>query len=143
MSIHLPTNLHEKLEFTISQYIGELHDLGIIEKEKNWYELLAFNHVTFENHIIDVLFKDLLPKYDTIQIFNQIANNNLNEEEQTELKKYFANNYKTIRWSKKKRKKWLECTPHYLYMLGYIFSKKNKSFVMTQIECVSSNQILK
>ena len=131
------------MDFTISQYIGELHDLGIIEKEKNWYELLGFNHVTFVNHIIDVLFKDLLPKYNTIQIFNQIANNNLNEEEQTELKKYFANNYKTIRWSKKTRNKWLECTPHYLYMLAYIFSKKNKSFVMTQIECVSSNQILK
>ena len=57
--MNFPTNLHEKLEFTISQYIGELHDIGIIEKDKENYELRAFNHETFETYIINELFNDI------------------------------------------------------------------------------------
>ena len=141
--MNFPTNLHEKLEFTISQYIGELHDIGIIEKDKENYELRAFNHETFETYIINELFNDSLPKYNKIQIFNQIANNYFNEEEQTELQKYFTNYFKTIRWSKKRRDKWLECKDDFLYVLAFMFSKKNKSFVIALIECVTSNVCLK
>ena len=141
--MNFPTNLHEKLEFTISQYIGELHDIGIIEKDKENYELRAFNHETFETYIINELFNDSLPKYNKIQIFNQIANNYFNEEEQTEIQKYFTNYFKTIRWSKKRRDKWLECNHDFLYVLAFMFSKQNKSFVMALIECVTSNVCLK
>ena len=61
----------------------------------------------------------------------------------SELQKYFTNYFKTIRWSKKRRDKWLECKHDFLYVLAFMFSKQNKSFVMALIECVTSNVCLK
>ena len=39
-AIHLTTNLHEKMEYILAQYIGELHDIGIIEKAKEFLRSL-------------------------------------------------------------------------------------------------------
>ena len=82
MSIHLPTNLHEKMEYTISQYIGELHDAGIIEKGKEYYELnilnrniLNTNYELYELFMIRVLFdSNTLPTYNRVRLFYQIVN---------------------------------------------------------------------
>jgi hydrogenase maturation factor HypF (carbamoyltransferase family) len=146
MSIHLPTNLHEKMEFTISQYIGELHDLGVIEEAKEEYQLplLRFLNKTFDLYLIDVLFDDTRPKYNKTKLFNQISNNYFNEEDKNELKKYYIDYFTNIRWNKKRRDKWLEHKHSYIIMLAHMFSKTstNQKFVMDQIECVS-NVILK
>ena len=66
MSIHLPTNLHEKMEYTISQYIGELHEAGIIEKGKEYYELNK------KNVLVNDFYKDL-PKVKVDKIQKQGA----------------------------------------------------------------------
>ena len=86
MSIQFSEKLQEKMEFTISQYIGELHDVGIIEKGKEYYKILDINNVTFERFMINLLFDDSSPKYNKIKIFNQIANNYFNEEDKNELR---------------------------------------------------------
>jgi len=145
MSIHLPSNLHEKMEFTISQYIGELHELGVIKEGKELYELLAFHNVTFETFIINVLFDDTTAKYNKIKLFNQIAYNYFNEEDKNELRKYYTDYFTTIRWSKKRRDKWLEAKDQFMFMLACLFSKTttNKTFIMEQIEFVNSSVILK
>ena len=144
MSIHLPSNLHEKMEFTISQYIGELHDLDVIKNGKEYYPThrIVVN-VTFENFIINLLFDDSSPKYNKIKLFNQIAGNYFNEEDKNELKKYYTDYFTTIRWSKKRRDKWLEAKDQFMFMLAYLFSQTNKTFIMEQIEYVSSSVCLK
>ena len=79
MSIHLPSNLHEKMEFTISQYIGELRDLDVIKNGKEYYPRhWTIVNVTFENFIINLLFDDTSPKCNKIKLFNQIADNYFN-----------------------------------------------------------------
>lgn len=144
MSIHLPSNLHEKMEFTISQYIGELHDLDVIKNGKEYYprDWIIVN-VTFENFIINLLFDDTSPKYNKIKLFNQIADNYFNEEDKNEMQKYYTDYFTTIRWSKKRRDKWLESKDQFMFMLAYLFSQTNKTFIMEQIEYVSSSVILK
>ena len=144
MSIHLPSNLHEKMEFTISQYIGELHDLDVIKNGKEYYPThqIVVN-VTFENFIINLLFDDTSPKYNKIKLFNQIADNYFNEEDKNEMRKYYTDYFTTIRWSKKRRDKWLEAKDQFMFMLAYLFSQTNKTFIMEQIEYVSSSVCLK
>jgi hypothetical protein len=142
-AIHLPTNLHEKMEYILAQYIGELHDTGIIEKGKEYYELNTFINIKYELYIITVLFDDTSPKYNKIMIFNQIANNYFNEEDKNQLQKYYTDYFTHIRWSKKRRDKWLEYKNQFMFMLAYIFAKTNKKFIMEQIECVISNVNLK
>ena len=144
MSIHLPTNLHEKMEYTISQYIGELHEEGIIEKGKEYYELNIFNllnrnYELYELFMIRVLFdSNTLPTYNKVRLFYQIANNHFIEEEKNELQKYFKDYLINIRWSKKRKEKWSENSNDFMYMLAYMFAKTNKKFIMEQIECISN-----
>ena len=146
MSIHLPSNLHEKMEFTISQYIGELHDLDVIKEGKEYYPIhRIIVNVTFENFIINLLFDDTSPKYNKIKLFNQIAVNYFNEEDKNEVEKYYTDyvTTKTNHCSKKRRDKWLESKDQFMFMLAYLFSKTNKTFIMEQIEYISSSVILK
>lgn len=143
MSIHLPSNLHEKMEFTISQYIGELHELDVIKDGKEYYHTHPVLNVTFELYIINLLFDDTTPIYNKLMLFNQIADNYFNEEDKNELRKYYTDYFTTIRWSKKRRDKWLEAKDQFMFMLAYLFSKTNKPFIMEQIEYVSSSVILK
>ena len=144
MSIHLPTNLHEKMEYTISQYIGELHEAGIIEKGKEYYELNIFNllnrnYELYELFMIRVLFdSNTLPTYNKVWLFYQIANNNFIEEEKNELQKYFKDYLINIRWSKKRKEKWSKNSNVFMYMIAYMFAKTNKKFIMEQIECISN-----
>ena len=134
MSIHLPTNLHEKMEYTISQYIGELHEAGIIEKGKEYYELNIFNllnrnYELYELFMIRVLFdSNTLPTYNKVWLFYQIANNNFIEEEKNELQKYFKDYLINIRWSKKRKEKWSKNSNDFMYMIAYMFAKTNKKF---------------
>ena len=151
MSIHLPTNLHEKMEYTISQYIGELHDAGIIEKGKEYYELnilnrniLNTNYELYELFMIRVLFdSNTLPTYNRIRLFYQIVNNYFIEEDKNELQKYYNDYLINIRWSKKRKQKWLENRNDFMYMLAYMFAKTNKKFIMEQIEFIDRNVTLK
>ena len=73
MSIQFSEKLQEKMEFTISQYIGELHEAGIIEKIKEYYEMYRFN-LKYDVYIINALFDDTSPRYNKVMIFNKIAN---------------------------------------------------------------------
>ena len=151
MSIHLPTNLHEKMEYTISQYIGELHDAGIIEKGKECYELnilnrniLNTNYELYELFMIRVLFdSNTLPTYNRVRLFYQIVNNYFIEEDKNELQKYYNDYLINIRWSKKRKQKWLENRNDFMYMLAYMFAKTNKKFIMEQIEFIDRNVTLK
>ncbi len=142
MSIQFSEKLQEKMEFTISQYIGELHEAGIIEKIKEYYEINVFN-LKYDVYIINALFDDTSPKYNKIRIFNKIANDYFNEEDKNELKKYYDDYCTNIRWSKKRQDKWLEHKHIYMYMIGYICAKQNTNFIIEQIECISSNVMLK
>jgi len=141
MSIQFSEKLQEKMEFTISQYIGELHEAGIIEEIKD--EMHRFN-LKYDVYIINALFDDTSPKYNKICIFNKIANDYFNEEDKDELKKYYNDYCTNIRWSKRRQEKWLEDkNVYYMYLIGYICAKQNKNFILEQIECVSSNTMLK
>jgi|Laugresbdmm110sd_1035091.scaffolds.fasta_scaffold108709_1 hypothetical protein len=143
MSIQFSEKLQEKMEFTISQYIGELHEAGIIEKIKEYYEMHRF-HLKYDVYIINALFDDTSPKYNKVRTFNRAANDYFNEEDKNELQKYYNDYCTNIRWSKKRQDKWLEDkNVYYMYMIGYICAKQNKSFIMEQIECISSNVMLK
>ena len=137
-AIHLPTNLHEKMEYILAQYIGELHDTGIIEKAKEHYEIYRFN-LNYDLYIINSLFDDTSPRYNKVMIFNKIANNYFDEEDKNELKKYYNDYCTNIRWSQRRRNKWLQYKNIYMYMIGHLFAKINKQIIIEQIECVSSN----
>jgi hypothetical protein len=143
MSLQFSEKLQEKMEFTISQYIGELYEAGIIEKIKEYYEIHKFN-LKYDLYIINALFDDSSPKYNRVRIFNKIANDYFNEEDKNELQKYYDDYCTNIRWSKKRSDKWLEeKNVYYMYMIGYICAKQNKNFIIEQIECVTSNTTLK
>ena len=143
MSIQFSEKLQEKMEFTISQYIGELHEAGIIEKIKEYYEIHRFN-LKYDVYIIHALFDDTSPRYNKVMMFNRAANDYFIEEDKNELKKYYNDYCTNIRWSKKRQDKWLEDkNVYYMYMIGYICAKQNKNFIIEQIECISSNVMLK
>lgn len=143
MSIQFSEKLQEKMEFTISQYIVELHEAGIIEKIKEYYEIHSFN-LKYDIYIINALFDDTSPKYNKVCIFNKIANDYFNEEDKNELQKYYNDYCTNIRWSKKRSEKCLEDkNVYYMYMIGYICAKQNKSVIIEQIECIPSNVLLK
>lgn len=141
-AINLTTNLHEKMEYILAQYIGELHDIGIIEKAQEYYQIHRFN-LKYEAYIINALFDDTSPRYNKVLMFNRVANNYFNEEDKNELKKYYNEYCTNIRWTKRRQNKWLEHTNIYMYMLGNLFATTNKQFIIEQIECVTSNVTLK
>jgi hypothetical protein len=142
MSNQFSEKLQEKIEFTISQYIGELYDIGIIEQSKEYYETHSFN-LNYDLYIINTLFHDTSPKYNKVMMFNQIEPNYFNEEDKNELQKYYNDYCSNIRWSKKRQDKWLDNKNELIFMIAYLFSKTNKKFIMEQIERVTSNVILK
>ena len=136
MTNQFSEKLQEKIEFTISQYIGELYDIGIIEQSKEYYETHSFN-LNYDLYIINTLFHDTSPKYNKVMMFNQIEPNYFNEEDKNELQKYYMDYCSTIRWSQRRRDKWLENKNYYIYMIGHLFAKTNKQFIMEQIEFVT------
>ena len=138
MSIQFSEKLQEKMEFTISQYIGELHEAGIIEKIKEYYEIHRFN-LKYDVYIIHALFDDTSPRYNKVMMFNRAANDYFIEEDKNELKKYYNDYCTNIRWSQRRRNKWLQYKNIYMYMIGHLFAKINKEFIMEQIESVTSN----
>ena len=143
MTNQFSEKLQEKMEFVISQYIGELHEAGIIENAKEYYyEIHTFN-LKYDVYIINALFDDTLPKYNKVMMFNQIETNYFNEEDKNELNKYYTDYCSNIRWSKKRQDKWLDNKNELIFMIAYLFAKTNKNFIMEQIEYVTSNVILK
>jgi len=143
-AIQLSTNLHEKMEYILAEFIGESHTAGIIEKAKESYESNTFNksyNINYHFYIINVLFEDTSPKLNKVSMFNRIADNYFNEEDKNELQKYYMDYCTAIRWSQKRRDVWLENKNYYMYMIGHLFAKTNKQFIMEQIECVSSDNL--
>jgi hypothetical protein len=139
-AIHLSTNLHEKMEYILAEFIGELEAEGIIEKAKESFKS-TFNlnyNIYYNIYIINELFEDTSPKLNKVSMFNRIADNYFNEEDKNELQKYYMDYYTAIRWSQRRKDKWLENKNYYMYMIGHLFSKTNKQFIMEQIECISS-----
>jgi len=139
-AIHLSTNLHEKMEYILAEFIGESHAAGIIEKGKESYESNTFNityNINYNLYIINVLFEDTSPKLNKVSMFNRIADNYFDEEDKNELQKYYMDYCSTIRWSQRRRDKWLENKNYYIYMIGHLFAKTNKQFIMEQIEFVT------
>lgn len=146
MSIHLPTNLHEKMEYIISKYIEELHHAGIIEQAKEHHRLnINFEFINYELFMIRVLFDNNIipPTYNRVGLFNKIANNYFIKEDKNELQKYFNDYLIQTRWSKKRKENWLENSNDFMYMIAYMFAKTNKKFIMEQIEFIGSNVTLK
>ena len=146
MSIHLSINLHEKMEYVISQYIGELHKAGIIEKGKECHKLnINFEFMNYEIFMIRLLFDNNIipPTYNRLRTFNQIANNYFIKEDKNELQKYFNDYLIQTRWSKKRKENLLENSNDFMYMIAYMFAKTNKKFIMEQIEFICSNVDLK
>ena len=125
MSIQFSEKLQEKMEFTISQYIGELHEAGIIEKIKEYYEMYRFN-LKYDVYIINALFDDTSPRYNKVMMFNQIETNYFNEEDKNELQKYYMDYCTAIRWSTKRREKWLENKNYYISTLSQLISSATK-----------------
>lgn len=141
MSIHLPTNLHEKMEYIISKYIEELNNAGIIEKGKEGHKLNTnFNFINYELFMIHILFDNNIipPTYNRLRLFNKIANNYFIKEDKNELQKYFNDYLIQIRWSKKRSEIWLKNADQFMYMLAFMFAKTNKKFIMEQIEYISN-----
>ena len=135
-AIQLSTNLHEKMEYILAEFIGELEAEGIIAKAKESFKS-TFN-LNYNIYIINELFEDTSPKLNKVSMFNRIADNYFNEEDKNELQKYYMDYYTAIRWSQRRKDKWLENKNYYMYMIGHLFSKTNKQFIMEQIECISS-----
>ena len=94
--------------------------------------------------MIRVLFdSNTLPTYNRVRLFYQIVNNYFIEEDKNELQKYYNDYLINIRWSKKRKQKWLENRNDFMYMLAYMFAKTNKKFIMEQIEFIDRNVTLK
>ena len=142
MTNQFSEKLQEKMEFVISQYIGELYDTGIIEQAKEYYETHRIN-LSYDLYIINTLFHAPSPKYNKVMMFNQIETNYFNEEDKNELNKYYTDYCSNIRWSKKRQDKWLDNKNELIFMIAYLFAKTNKKFILEQIECVTNNVILK
>ena len=63
-AIHLSTNLHEKMEYILAEFIGELEAEGIIEKAKESFKS-TFNlnyNIYYNIYIINELLEDTSPK---------------------------------------------------------------------------------
>jgi hypothetical protein len=143
MSIYLPTNLHEKMECAISQYIEELSLAGIIEEVAGIIEAGRENYELNENndyylYIINLLFDDSLPKYNKVRMFNKIQNNYFTKEDKNELKKCVDDYLITIT-NNRRRNNWLNSFRHnFMFTLACIFTRTNtnKNFIIEQIECV-------
>jgi hypothetical protein len=140
MSITLPTNFHEKMKLTLSHYIGELHDMGIIEEGQEKYKLEVTNE-PFEIYILYILFDDTMPKYHKVKLFNRIANNYFNEEDKNELQNYYIDCVLNSGYGRTKRDPWLKFTN--LFVFARMFAKTNKSFIIEQVEGPSCDLILK
>jgi hypothetical protein len=141
MSIYLPTNLHEKMEYAISQYIEELALAGILEEVSDIIQGARENYESNEItnyylYIINLLFDNSLPKYDKIRIFNKIEKNYFTEEDKNELKQY-VDDYLITLTNNRRRTKWFDDLRYnFIFMVAYMFAKTNKKFIMEQIECL-------
>ena len=142
-AIQLSTNLHEKMEYILAEFIGESHTAGIIEKaQESFKSNFNLNHnIYYILYITNELFQDTSPKLNKVSMFNRIADNYFNEEDKNELQKYYMDYCSAIRWNQKRRDKWLENKNYYMYMIGHLFAKTNKQFIMEQIECVTSENL--
>jgi hypothetical protein len=146
MSINLPTNLNEKMEYMISQYIEELHNLGILEEAKEYYNSRE-NIIKYDLYIINVLFDaSTLPNYNKMRIFNQISNDYFIKEDKNELKKYHDDYVSKM--NNRRRQNWIRQSRNFtiyelIFTVAYIFARTNKQIIMEKIECVDKNVILK
>lgn len=141
MSNQLPKNLHDKMEITMSLYIEELYDLGVIENGKETYETHGFINLTFEVYIINIMFDNNLDTHNKSKIFNQIANHSFNEEDKNELKQYYALYFKPLRRKCFAYNKWYAGKYNYIFILAHMFSKTNREFIKSQIESMRSNTL--
>lgn len=148
MSIHLSTNLHKKMEYTIVEYIKELQVEGVIKKGKEIYDLNINNNLSYELFMIYVLFDNnsTFPIYNRKRLFNKISNNYFIEEDKNELRKYYNDLINVrgrrkrteilsdVRGRRRKRTEILLKNDYdFMYMIAHMFAKTNKKFTMEQI----------
>ena len=148
MQIQLSLELQEQMERMISQYIEILNNEGIIKKVKeNYNNILQKCNINYHLYLINELFT--MNKNNTLQIFKKIERNYfVNIEDKLELTKYNQNYDLTeysksfTKWSQDRRTIFNDFyyKNEFIYMSAYIFVKKNKSFILTQIENVNINK---
>jgi hypothetical protein len=148
MQIQLSVELQEQMERMISQYIEILNNEGIIKKVKeNYNNILQKCNINYHLYLINELFT--MNKNNTLQIFKKIERNYfVNIEDKLELTKYNQNYDLTeysksfTKWSQDRRTVFNDFyyKNEFIYMSAYIFVKKNKSFILTQIENVNINK---
>ena len=150
MSINLSRNLHEKMEYTILEYIKELEVEGVIKKGEEIYDLNKNNNLNINNNLsyeafmIYVLFDNnsTLPIYNRKRLFNKISNKYFIEEDKNELRKYYYDLI-NVRWRRKRTKILLKTRYDFMYMIAHMFATTNKKFTMDSIELITTNVTLK
>jgi hypothetical protein len=131
----LPRNLEEKIEYVISEFILELHNLGIIEIAQQNFTHLQFHNAyphfdiqeeRYENEMYLLLFNpqnNNLYDYNGNIIFERIENLHFDEDEQRELRRIW-NFYNS------------NVEPFSVYALASIVASQDITFIMEHIETV-------
>lgn len=120
----LPPNLHEKMEYVISQFIEELHDAGRIETIHDSYERLPYE-AFLRNKLFDLSY---------VNIFNQISNNYFNQEDKNELQLYYRPDPRRGR---------MTITQYqyiHIYLTGINFARQNKSFITNNLDNLNTSK---
>jgi hypothetical protein len=120
----LTPNLHEKMEYIISHFIGELYDAGLKTLQEDYKRIQWY-----DAFIINVLFD--LPK---VVKFNQIANNYFNEEDKHELQRYWRPD------PKKRRVSHSEYNYIYMYVVCRNFAKQNRGFIENVLNSLDNSK---
>ena len=130
------------MEYVISEFILELHNLGIIELAQQNFTYLQFHNAyprfdiqeeRYENEMYLLLFNppiNNLYDYNGNIIFERIANLHFDEDEQRELRRIW-NFYNS------------NVEPFSVYALASIVAYQNISFIMEHIESVPGDRSLK
>lgn len=137
MSINLLITLEEKIEYMISQYIEELHIIGLLEEVKECYKSREYN-IKYDLYVINILFNEnVMVNYNKMRILNKISNGYFVKEDQNELQKYHDDYVSKL--NTKQKKKWIKRSLNFniydlIFTVAYIFVKTNKNFIKEQIE---------
>ena len=128
---HLPPNLHEKMEYVISQIIVELHDTGRSIQEP--YDSLPDDTTDDATH--DAI--DNLCNLSYVNLFNEISNNYFNEEDKNELHRYYRDDWNV--WTR------MSITYNqniHIYMIGIHFARENLSIIKNILDSLNTSKPL-
>lgn len=147
--IKLSKNLHEKMEFAISQYIQTLR-----ESENDTNNILNIYKNSEIDDIIVGLFKHSAYKCDESTLFNKIANDYFVKTEYNELQQYndaYFNYYNQDNYDPVNGPEWKYNDTIYLkeskYIVlidpAYVFAKLNVNFIKEQLLIIDTTTLLK